>query len=166
MSSSFMLKGPISSDSRAPPSGLKSFSLLGNGWRELCNHNETLLTCWERALHRIGSVRSTAPGCLASRPGTPRRAWWCWSEAALRNTTEASSSPFVFPPYPSLMRTSVYKCYHLSPPPPSWRREWRFYNSICVRVSIKKALCINLKVIEVRTPKKILVSVQSLRKIF
>lgn len=140
-------------------------SLWGNGWRELCNHSDTLLTCWESALHRLGPQLR---GCLANHPGhtSGKRdgAGRRWLLGIQQMLLLLLSSLLSLPQ--SLMRTWVYKCYHLSPSPPSWRREWRFYNYMCLRVCIKKALCINIKVIKVRTPKKILVSVQSLRKIF
>lgn len=66
MSSSFMLKGANSSDSRAPPAGLKKFFPLREWLKRLCNHHDTLPTCWERAWHRLGPQLR---GCLASRPG-------------------------------------------------------------------------------------------------
>lgn len=165
MSSSFMLKGPISSDSRALPSGLIKFFPLRE-WLK-----RTVQPQWyptDLLRERFASVRSTASRlpCKPSwahfgkRDGAGRR----WLLGIQQMLLLLLSSLFSLPQ--SLMRTSVYKCYHLSPSPPSWRREWRFYNYMCLRVSIKKALCINIKVIKVRTPKKILVSVQSLRKIF
>lgn len=43
----------------------KSFSLLGSGWRELCNHHDALPTCWAR----LALVGPQLRGCLAGRPG-------------------------------------------------------------------------------------------------
>lgn len=66
----------------------------------------------------------------------------------------------------SLMRrTSVHKCYHLSHHRPAGEGRW-FYNCMCLRVNVRTAVSVNMNIIKIRTAKTILISFQSLRKIF
>lgn len=134
MSSSFMLKGPISSDSRAPPSGLKKLSLWGSGWRK--NFATTVIPYWlaERELC-IAEVHSPEAACKPSRAPQGNV-----TALAGGGSQTVFCSVQVFSPYPKvswelqLINATVFLHHH----PPGGGGEGFTLSGL--KVSVKKAV--------------------------
>lgn len=169
-----MLKGPISSDSRAPPSGLKVFPL-----REWLKRGSPVQPCRENLAnqwHSKHSLRGSGlqrlhPELLLRLPC--KSSWACFrkhDDSGRRCFSGINRWFLFFPSFftspQSLLRTSVHKCYHLFLSLPSWRRKGKVSLLQVPQKEIpSRELCTNMRVIKVGTPNNISVSSQSLREI-